>query len=707
MKITCNVEKEVRYSNRRVPSSKIENNNAHFRQLKLRRRSMSRLSHTLSIQQEFPDVFTPRLPPELWLQILRCAARDETDVIVTGSHYTHSHSFLDFVPAHTHFSERIARYTSWLKWKASLTTVCSLFNAIAQEVLYEDVWITGSKDGRQLAERLGGAADTRTIIFSSAVEGKSSKRPQKSWWRRFTKSKPKTTQNSLSTFRSLSLHRPSFTSIRRSDPGRFIRRLRVETFAMDQCSPHDLLLILQHCPGLLVFEDYRSIQRPMHPLIITGSEVVPFDINPCVIEKAESDCSVVPLLTTDVLAQTILSRPLKRVTWTNYAHDGSNFERGIKVYAHVLGPLLEKAGSDVEVLEIIPSAGGMSMGSRELESCWAVAGSDAGSRRSASRHLGESVVTRQFLSMNLSGLSTLVADFHPSSNHYGPSITLPSLKSLKATLDNATFSVLSTWSLPSLRNLSVVSPDFKHGLEGFRRFLEVHGDQIQQLELGHGDSELEEFWVTEQSHELRQRSRIRLDVWCPNLKEFICSADAEWNWENPDWIAPHVLLPAHPGVEFIGVRGLEKRLVNDATEFMRTSSVDEYPYFMLLQQFSSMLRVEAFPSLRLVRDLSWESDKIRRTGKLRLPSIPSVVPARPSSTMPLVNSPSFSFLRPNRLHSTAPRSGGRGTNVLSLHVLRFWDEALEKYTERGVLVENYQGFALTGHHSKGISVGEK
>ena len=715
VKITRHFEDEYH----RVFSSKFGNNDTHSRQSKLRMRSIPCLSGasaneevSLSIQQELPDVFTPRLPPELWLQIFTCAARDERDVTITGSHYTRSHSFLEAVPAHTHLPERLARYNSWLRWKASLTTVCSLFNAIAQEVLYEDVWITGSKDGRKLAERLGGSADTKMIGTSRAVEKKASKQKQKPW-SRFVGSKTKAKQISIATSsHSPPVRRPSYSSfhdLQKQDPGCFIRRLRIETYAMDQCSPHDLLLILQHCPGLLIFEDCRSIRRPMHPLIITGSDVAPFDTDPDVIGDKQP---TTPLLTTDILAQTILSRPLKRVTWTNYAHDGGNFDRGVRVYVQALGPLLEKAGSDLEVLEIITSAGGMSMGSMESESSWVI-GSPAGSHTlSQGSTLGgpgptvksepESMITRQFLLM-APGLSTRMTDFRLSSNPSEPSITLPSLESLKVTLDNATFAVLSTWSMPSLRNLSVVSPDFKFGLEGFRRFLEVHGDRIQQLELGHSNSEVEEFWVTEQSREFRPRSRIRLDVWCPNLKEFICNADAEWNWENPDWIAPHLLLPAHPGLEFIGVRGLEKRFVNDAAEFVRTSSTEEYPYFMLLQQFSSMLRVEAFPSLRCVRDLSWQSDKIRRTGRLHPRSTTSTDPGRLSSTRPLVSSPSFPFLRTNRLLTSRPRASEK--NVLSSsHVLRFWDEALEKCRRRGVSVENFLGIAVTGYR---VQVGEE
>jgi len=64
---------------------------------------------------------------------------------------------------------------------------------------------------------------------------------------------------------------------------------------------------------------------------------------------------------------------------------------------------------------------------------------------------------------------------------------------------------------------------------------------------------------------------------------------------------------------------MERRLVGDAEEWARhtcgeTSIDDEDPHFMLLEQFVSLLRPEAFPSLVAVRDMSWESDMVRRTG---------------------------------------------------------------------------------------------
>jgi hypothetical protein len=189
-------------------------------------------------------------------------------------------------------------------------------------------------------------------------------------------------------------------------------------------------------------------------------------------------------------------------------------------------------------------------------------------------------------------------------------ITLPVLRSLKVTLDNATFSILAQWSMPALANLSVVSSDFSYaGLQsGFSHFFLSHGVKLVQLELGHSTSSIEEHYLTMPPHQ----QVIPLAEWCPNLREFICSADAEWNWQNPDWIAPHILLPTHPQLEFIGIRDIDKRILDDASVSTSDSVADDAPFFPLLEQLSSLLHKEAFPKLRFIRDLSSKSDTMRR-----------------------------------------------------------------------------------------------
>lgn len=225
---------------------------------------------------------------------------------------------------------------------------------------------------------------------------------------------------------------------------------------------------------------------------------------------------------------------------------------------------------------------------------------------------------------------------------------LPALRTLKVTLDNATFSVLSTWSLPSLHNLSVLSADFSYAGPGFSQFFLIHGPKLTQLELGHSSSTIEEHYLTAPLPNQHHHS-IPLAAWCPNLREFICSADAEWNWENPDWIAPHVLLPTHPHLEFIGVRDIDKRLLDDmafANGNAANEDDDDAPFFMLLEQIRSLLSEEAFPALRYIRDMSSGSDGMRRV---------------------------------------APQK----------RVLAFWESVMDRCRERGVWLEDCNGVNVT------------
>jgi hypothetical protein len=186
-------------------------------------------------------------------------------------------------------------------------------------------------------------------------------------------------------------------------------------------------------------------------------------------------------------------------------------------------------------------------------------------------------------------------------------VQLPALKSLKVSVDNDMFAVLATWDMPMLRNFSVVSADFSYTGQGFYQFLEAHGKSITQLELGHSSSVVEEHYLTTPGRRATQdASLVRL---CPNITEFICSADVEWHWESPDWIAPHVLLPFHPRVELIAIRDIDA-CIKDALGMGLTG--DGGPaFFPLFEQMSSLLRCEAFPALKYLRDLSVESAILR------------------------------------------------------------------------------------------------
>ncbi|KAG6332288.1 hypothetical protein ID866_6801 [Astraeus odoratus] len=208
--------------------------------------------------------------------------------------------------------------------------------------------------------------------------------------------------------------------------------------------------------------------------------------------------------------------------------------------------------------------------------------------------------------LELSSLSVpLVSNRAPACA--SPIVSLPVLQSLKLTLDNTTFAILASWEMPNLRNVSVVSSDFGYAGRGFANFFAAHGLKIQQLELGHSSSLIVEHNLSLHPRPVQQ---IPLADWCPNLQEFICSADAEWNWQSPDWIAPHVLLPAHPHLRFIGIRDIDKRLADDASSFPADVE-DDAPFFPLLEQISSLLFNNAFPSLRYIRDLSRVSHAVR------------------------------------------------------------------------------------------------
>ncbi|KAF9016812.1 hypothetical protein BDZ89DRAFT_1075298 [Hymenopellis radicata] len=208
----------------------------------------------------------------------------------------------------------------------------------------------------------------------------------------------------------------------------------------------------------------------------------------------------------------------------------------------------------------------------------------------------------------LENLMFLELNFHASSHSRSftpPAIVvqplhLPHLQTLKTSLCSNTFSLLATWTLPALRNLSLLSPDFSYSSPAFTNFFEAHGKNIVQLELGHSSSSiLEEHYLTPSAPNVRPDLAKLL----PNLSEFICSANAEWNWESPDWIAPHVLLPAHPTLKLIGIRDIVR---GD---------------FVLLEQMRSLLRREAFPSLRYVRDMGRGLHGVRREKETDLDTV--------------------------------------------------------------------------------------
>lgn len=345
--------------------------------------------------------------------------------------------------------------------------------------------------------------------------------------------------------------------------GRFIRRLHIETSALERCAPEDIRTILDYAPNLIIYSDHHSVRRNR------------YDPTP------DPRCSPEQMFST-------LAHPnnrLKRLSWTNYDDDES--------FPFHITPVLQQTSSSLEYLEL----------------------------SSSNFHFP--------LAHNFDALRNTV-------------VTLPALRSLKVTLDNVTFAVLSTWVMPLLTNLSVVSSDFNYAGEGFAHFFHSHGYRLRQLELGHSSSLVEEYYLTQPP----QPPTIPLADWCPNLVQFICSADAEWNWQTPDWIAPHILLPAHPRLRFIGIRDIDKRLAFDVEGQLATDTMDPSPFFSFIEQLSSLLRVDAFPELQFVRDLSRESHVMRN----RIPE-------------------------------------GR--------VLKFWGNVLERCREREVWLEDWTGMNIT------------
>lgn len=465
--------------------------------------------------------------------------------------------------------------------------------------------------------------------------------------------------------------------------GNYIRRLHIETSPLERCCPVDLRTILDHAPRLVVYSDYRSVRRSFH----------------------DRSCTSSPQQLLSTLAHP--NNSLKRLSWTNY--DDISFHL-------TMSPMLETTAAKLEFLE--------------LNFC--------------STHLH---------SMFPSFSSPLCVP--PESDSI--TLTLPALRSLKVTLDNATFTVLSKWSMPALENLSVLSADFSYASSGFSQFFMVHGPKLLQLELGHSSSSIEEHYLTAPPPPLlpplvggtgdaatmatmfggsgNRPRRISLAACCPNLEEFICSADADWNWQRPDWIAPHILLPSHPSLQFIGIRDIDKRLRDDMhlafgngggyeeddTYGEERNGGGEEPFFRLLEQIGSLARREAFPALRYIRDLSWESDVMRRGGSgVDCQPVSAGDGVGPSSTIgiPQVLSRSVSWLRrrglklkidrgrdKGKMEQQAVHKSASGVSRETKMVLRFWRKVLECCREGSMWMEDYRGVNVTMRDLRRVEAG--
>lgn len=395
----------------------------------------------------------------------------------------------------------------------------------------------------------------------------------------------------------------------RISSGCYVRRLHIETPILERCNPADIRTILDYTPSLYIYSDHHSLQRSMF-----------------------NDCPD-PRSTPEEILRLIAHPKLRRLGWTTY---------GSVPFSQRISPLIN-GHTDLTRLQYLE----LSCWSPNPHSVFPESLSDANSRHLALKH-------PMFLS-------------------------LPSLKALKVSLDNNTFATIASWDMPLLTNLSVLSADFSYTGPGFQAFFTAHGDKLLQLELGHSSSSIEEYYLTAPHHPnpaaapgaappAGPATPISLATFCPNLREVICSADAEWHWQSPDWITPHILLPAHPRVELIGIRDIDKRLREDP-DFAHAGVT---PYFPLFEQIVCLLRRDAFPSLRFVRDLSVESQEMRVAA---------------SQAAQHVGPP------PSQTASTSSASSYGGPNPK--RVLTFWTRVVEKCRERGVWIEDYTGMNLT------------
>ncbi|KAJ7616105.1 hypothetical protein FB45DRAFT_935286 [Roridomyces roridus] len=484
----------------------------------------------------------PLLPPELWMLILQYSTYPSSSFSPETELPT---SFLSPALTPATFAPRLGHYRATMAHKRNLALVSKEWNAYAQPVLYEFVWLARAKQAQALALTLLCGAYCLPAGTPSASA-------------------------SLLALTDPDAPAPAAAPAHVSAGlGRFIKRLHVETPPLERCNPADLRLIVDYAPTLETYSDVRSVRRR-------------------------------PAAQNALFAALAAGGGLRRLSWTSY-DDPALVGLGVGFSA---------MGARLEYLEL------------SLVSSFSRA--DA-----AQAHCVPTAV---------SGL------------------VLPTLRTLKVTLDNAAFAALSTWELPELRHLSVLSADFSYAGEGFARFFAVHGARLVQLELGHSSAHLEEHYVTPGSGSSRGSRTLNLGEWCPDLEEFVCSADAAWDWQHPDWIAPHTLLSSHPRVSLIGIRGIDARLRDDYVDSGRSASGESF-LFRLREQMESLLRREAFPRLKYVRDMSGGSDLLRR-GEVSL--------------------------------DLRGRGGGGDERVV-----RFWEGVLGRCREEGVWLEDWLGVNVT------------
>ncbi|KAJ6451907.1 hypothetical protein C8R45DRAFT_1065334, partial [Mycena sanguinolenta] len=246
-----------------------------------------------------PPVRTlPELPPELWILILEYSTYPSSpsfdspafdaplspssslepaldlelpSSLAFPSSLELPSTFLSPALTPASLAPRRAYYRRAMAHKRTLALVSREWNQYAQPVLYEAIWITRAAQARALALTLlcqagwlppapapSSSASSTSGSSTASGSGDSSTKP-----------------------------RPS-TSHTDSSVGRFIRRLHIETPALERCAPADLRTILAYAPGLEVYSDFRSVRlRP-------------------------------PGAPAELLGALAMGGALKRLSWTNY-----------------------------------------------------------------------------------------------------------------------------------------------------------------------------------------------------------------------------------------------------------------------------------------------------------------------------------------------------------------------------------------------------
>ncbi|KAK7023693.1 hypothetical protein VNI00_016576 [Paramarasmius palmivorus] len=427
--------------------------------------------------------------------------------------------------------------------------------------------------------------------------------------------------------------------------GRYIRRLKIATSTLDRCDPADIRVILDYAVNLESYEDHRSVRR--------NSEQEMLD----------------PRGSPEALLAALGKNALRRLSWTCYGLDSS-----------LSG--LSSIAANLEYLE--------------LSFCGA---SSAFFPLSPTTSSSSSIISSSGFSFTTTTTSvTTHCTTTTTTTEPMLPLSLPALRTLVITPDNSVFLALSEWDMPQLSNLTI-NLGHHHTMPAFHTFFQAHGIKITHLELGYAPTP--DSLVVSDQHSPSGSTLYQL---APNLKEFICSAytQTEWNWENPDWVAPHPLLTSHPELEYIGIRDLGREVRRVWSEFgpgpqqhVDPHSDDESPFFMLLEQLSSLFSHTSFPKLKYIRDLSEDSDGLRR-GKRSLyhddkASVPSPAQAAGGRRSSL-----SSWRRPRHRHSRTFSTPVAFVGVPGhLRMTRFWGKILDRAGERGVYVEDWRGLNVT------------